>query len=226
MKLLLVEDSERLQRSLSRGLRGRGYAVDATRDGAEGLWYATEHDYDAIILDWMLPGLDGPAFLQALRARGRRTPVLMLSAKQEIPDRVQGLRSGADDYLVKPFAFDELCARLEALIRRRYDVREPVLRFGPLELDVPARRVRVQGREVDLTPRELGVLELLLYRQGSVVSRREILEHLYEADEDIASNMVEVLMHTLRRKLRTAGADDPIRNRRGVGYQLVEEAAS
>jgi DNA-binding response OmpR family regulator len=222
MRLLLVEDSARLQRSLRQGLRQRGFAVDAALDGVDGLWYATEHDYDVIILDWMLPTMDGPSFLRELRARGKNTHVLMLSAKHDVEDRVHGLNVGADDYLTKPFAFDELCARIEALLRRRYGAKDPTLRFGAIELDVPARAVRVAGKPLDITPRELGVLELLLYRQGSVVSRQEILDHLYDFDDDIASNMVEVLMHTLRRKLRLAGAGDPIRNRRGHGYLLAE----
>jgi len=221
MRLLLVEDSPRLQRSLGQGLRQRGFAVDSALDGIEGLWFATEHDYDVIILDWMLPKMDGPAVLAELRARGKTTHVLMLSAKQEVAERVQGLNAGADDYLTKPFSFDELCARLDALLRRRYDAKSPTLRWGPIELDAPQRAVRVAGRPLDVTPRELGVLELLLYRQGSVVSRQEILDHLYSFEDDIASNMVEVLVHTLRRKLRQAGAGDPIRNRRGLGYTLV-----
>ncbi|MEO8505192.1 MAG: response regulator transcription factor [Acidobacteriota bacterium] len=222
MKVLLVEDSPRLQRSIAHGLRSAGFAVDVAGDGNEGLWYATENDYDVIVLDWMLPGLDGLGVLRELRARGKRAHVLMLSAKSLVGDRVLALDHGADDYLSKPFSFEELCARVRALVRRVYGTKSPLLQVGRLALDMAARQASVSGHPLELTPRELGVLELLLSRQQAVVARQEILDHLYEFNDEVSSNMVEVLIYTLRRKLRQAGAGNPIHTRRGQGYLLVD----
>jgi len=221
MRLLLIEDSPRLRAALENGLRKAGYAVDTAKDGRDGLWMALENEYDVIVLDVMLPGLDGLSVLRQLREQGKTTHVLILSAKDMVEDRVQGLRLGADDYLVKPFSFDELCARLEALVRRTYQAKNPVIRAGPLEVNTASRRVTWAGHEVKVTPREYSLLEVLVLRAGQVLSRRELWERLYEFDCEVSSNVVDVLIYSLRKKL---DPDDPqrlIKTRRGQGY-LIE----
>jgi DNA-binding response OmpR family regulator len=224
MRLLLIEDSQRLRSALENGLRKAGYAVDTAPDGRDGLWMALENEYDVIVLDLMLPGVDGLSVLRQLRERGKATHVLILSAKDMIQDRVQGLRLGADDYLVKPFSFDELCARVEALVRRSYHAKNPVIRLGPLEVNTAARRVACEGREVKLTPREHSLLEILVLRSGEVLSRRELWERLYEFDREVTSNVVDVLVYSLRKKLDPDHPQRFIKTRRGQGY-LIEEPA-
>ena len=223
MRLLLVEDSTRLRTTRTRGLTQSGYAVDAAADGTEGLWLAGENEYDVIVLDLMLPGLDGLSLLRTLRERGQGTHVLVLSARDTVEDRVQGLAAGADDYLVKPFAFDELCARLQALVRRSYQEKNPTLRRGELEIHTAARRVSLAGREVRLTPREYGLLELLALRAGHVVSRSDLWEHLYAFDSEATSNVLDVLICSLRKKLDREGL---IQTRRGEGYVLAAGAGA
>lgn len=222
MRLLLVEDSQRLRSTLLRGLRKLGHAVDCAADGRQGLWFATENAYDAIILDLLLPLLNGYDVLKQLRQRGKATPVLILSAKDLVEDRVRGLDLGADDYLVKPFAFEELVARLQALIRRDHKVASPTLDIGPLSVDLVAKRIWCGGREVRVTAREFSVFELLAMRRGEVVTRRDLWEHLYEFDDETASNVVEVLVYGLRKKLESQGAGGLIQTRRGQGYLLDE----
>jgi DNA-binding response OmpR family regulator len=220
MRLLLVEDSERLQRSLGAGLGEAGYALDITGDGEQGLWYAQSHDYDVIILDLMLPGLDGLSILQRLRSQGHQGHVLILTARDTVEDRVLGLSMGADDYLVKPFAFDELLARVQALARRRYGVKNPRLAIGPLEIDTLARTVRWHGAEVKLTAREYALLEYLAMRQGQVVSRSEIESHIYDEQVEPNSNVIDAAVYTLRHKLEQGQRPSIIRTRRGMGYIL------
>jgi DNA-binding response OmpR family regulator len=220
MRILVVEDSEKLRRAIQFALRKAGYAVDATGDGAEGLWFAESNDYDALVLDLMLPGLDGLTVLRRLRDGGRDTPVLILTVKSEVTDRVAGLRAGADDYLSKPFAFDELLARVEALVRRRYGQKCPLLRIGGLAVDTGARKVSHGGRDVPLTAREYRLLELLARRAGEVVSRSEIEAHIYADDIEVFSNAVESAISTLRRKLESSGGATLIHTRRGLGYVL------
>jgi DNA-binding response OmpR family regulator len=220
MRLLLIEDSSRLRATLERGLRKAGYAVDAARDGREGLWLATENEYDVIVLDLMLPEIDGLTVLRTLREKGKTTHVLVLSAKDMVEDRVQGLRLGADDYMVKPFSFDELCARLEALVRRSYQVKNPVVRVAGLELNTVAKRAWYAGSEIKLTPREYSLLEILILRAGEVVSRRDLWEHLYEFDFEAGSNVVDVLVYSLRKKLDPGSSQSLIRTRRGEGYMI------
>jgi DNA-binding response OmpR family regulator len=223
MRLLLIEDSERLRRSLARGLRKESYAVDVAADGREGLWYASENVYDVIILDLMLPGMDGLTLLRTLRERGNETYVLILSARDMVEDRVQGLSLGADDYLVKPFAFPELCARLNALVRRSYGAKTPQLQVGNLTVDTRAHQVLQGATPLPLTLREYGLIELLARRSGKVVSRQELWDHLYEVDSETASNVIEVMICSLRRKL---GPDaDLIKTRRGQGYVLAQDEA-
>jgi len=217
MKVLVIEDSERLQRSLLHGLKSSGFAVEVVGDGEEGLSYARHGVYDVIVLDLMLPKMDGLDVLKRLRASGSRTHVLILSAKDQVEERVEGLHLGADDYLTKPFAFEELVARLRALVRRKFDAKDPVHRIGPLKVDT-ARRAVVRGEEeIALTPQEYAVLEYLAARRGRVVSKSELLDHLYAGDSAASENAVEVLIHQLRKKVRDG---DLIQTRRGHGYLI------
>ena len=220
MRLLLVEDSPRLQATIALGLRKAGYAVDVSGDGEDALWRAREGSYDLVILDVMLPKMDGLTVLRKLRAAGSATHVLMLTVKDQVNDRVAGLRAGADDYLAKPFAFDELLARVEALVRRRYDKKNPVVRIGELELNTTARAASCHGEVMALTPREYRLLEFLAQRAGEVVSRAEIEEHIYTDEKDLFSNAVESAISALRKKLEAAGCGPLIHTRRGLGYVL------
>jgi DNA-binding response OmpR family regulator len=225
MRLLLVEDYAPLRRSLEQGLREADFAVDASGDGEEGLWYATANAYDAIVLDLMLPKLDGLTVLKRLRDAGGQAPVLILTARDGVDDRVRGLDLGADDYLAKPFAFPELLARVRALTRRAYARKEPVIRVGPLTLDTNARSVQVAGETVALTAREYALLELLARRAGELVTRGDIIEHCYDFAADSLSNVVDVYIGYLRRKLERPGQARLIHTRRGQGYLLAAEDA-
>ena len=216
MRVLFVEDSESLRRSVCRALRHSGYAVDLAGDGEEGLAAAEVNDYDVLVLDIMLPKLDGLALLRQLRAGGKTTHVLMLTARDTVADRVEGLRQGADDYLVKPFALDELLARVAALCRRAYGAKAPALRIGPLDLDFAARRVQREGADVELTAREWRLLEYLARRRGQVVPRMEIEAHIYDEFVEPMSNVVDAAVYALRRKI----GPDLIHTRRGLGYVL------
>jgi DNA-binding response OmpR family regulator len=178
MRLLLVEDYRPLRQSLAKGLREADFAVDATGDGQEGLWYALGNEYDVIVLDLMLPGLDGLEILKKIRSQGRESCVLILTAKDTVQDRVTGLDLGADDYLVKPFAFEELLARIRALLRRRYQERNPCVEVADLRIDLTTQRVWRQGEEIPLTPREYGLLEYLALHAGRTVRRSDIWEHI------------------------------------------------
>lgn len=221
MKLLVVEDSERLRRSLGQGLQKAGFAVDLTGDGREGLAYAEVNDYDVIILDLMLPEMDGLSVLKSLRRQGRSTHVLILSARDQVQDRIRGLELGADDYLIKPFSFDELCARVRALVRRRYESKDPVIRVGDLEIDTARQQASRSGHPLALTPTEYSLLELLALRRGRVVTREQILDHLYDSAAEVSSNVIEVLVCALRKKVQPDGAPPLIVTRRGRGY-LIE----
>jgi DNA-binding response OmpR family regulator len=220
MRVLLIEDYPPIQKSVAKGLREAGFAVDVTGNGEEGLWYATDNDYDVIILDLMLPGLDGLTILERLRAAGRHTHVLILTAKDTVLDRVTGLNLGADDYLVKPFAFEELLARVRALARRAYRAKNPVITVGNLHLESTTQRVWLGQKEVNLTPREYALLEYLAMRAGEVVSRTDIWEHVYEFHSEADSNVVDVYIGYLRKKLDTSGKPPLIQTVRGRGYSL------
>ena len=220
MRLLIVEDYALMREALARGLREQGYAVDTTGDGTEGLWYAENHPYDAVILDLMLPGVDGLELLRRLRAAGNRVPVLVLTARDTISDRVEGLDRGADDYLAKPFAFEELAARVRALVRRNYDHADSVLRIDDLEIDLRRRSVRRAGTPVQLSAREFALLEYLARRAGQVVSRAELMGHVYEANGEPWSNVLDVYISHLRRKIDDGHARKLIHTRRGQGYML------
>lgn len=222
MKVLVVEDFQLLRDSLAQGLREAGYAVDATGDGEEGLWYATTGAYDVIVLDLLLPKLDGLSVLNRLREQGCASHVLILTARDGAEDRVRGLDAGADDYLVKPFVFDELLARVRALVRRRYDAKSPVIRVGDMEIDTLERVARRGGKRIELSNREYAMLELLASRAGQVVTRSDIWEHVYEFDSAADSNVVDVFIGHLRRKLEQEGLPRLIQTRRGHGYVLGE----
>jgi DNA-binding response OmpR family regulator len=224
MRLLVVEDYATLRESLTRGLRDSGYAVDATGDGAEGLWYAESGGYDVIVLDLMLPGIDGLELLRRLRTRGDTTHVLILTARDTVADRVAGLDLGADDYLVKPFAFDELLARLRALVRRRYQSATGVITIGDLVVDTGRRTVSRAHQPVPLTAREYALLEYLASRRGAVVSRAELWEHVYDFAAEPESNVLDVYVSHLRRKIDDGHDRKLIHTRRGLGYLLAEEA--
>jgi DNA-binding response OmpR family regulator len=225
MRILLVEDSPRLQRNIATALRRTGYAVDLASDGEEGLWLAESHDYDAIVLDIMLPKRDGLDVLRTLRARGRPVHVLLLTARDTVADRVTGLQSGADDYLVKPFALDELLARVQALCRRAYGTKQPRLAIADLEINASARTVTRAGQPVELTAREYQLLEYLARRRGEVVSRTEIEAHIYDGQVDPMSNVVDSAVCSLRKKIAVTDSSVPlIHTRRGLGYVLEATA--
>lgn len=221
MKLLIIEDSARLLRSLGSGLGKMGYAVDLVADGREGLDYARFGDYDLIILDLLLPGMDGLTILRKLRAMGRQTHILILSAKDQVEDRIRGLELGADDYMVKPFSFDELCARINTLLRRRYEARNPEMAVGPLTLNTASRQVLRHGEPVHLTPAEYATLKYLALNRGRVVSKEQLLEAMHNSDTYAGENLVEVMVCSLRKKLTAKGEDPVIQTRRGYGY-IVE----
>jgi DNA-binding response OmpR family regulator len=220
MRVLVIEDFEPLRRSIVKGLERAGMAVDHTGQGNEGLWYGRSNPYDVIILDLMLPGMDGLTILRKLRAEGFKQHVLVLTAKDTVEDRVRGLDAGADDYLVKPFAFEELLARVRALIRRTYQAKSPSVRVGPLRLDTAKQRVWVGQRSADLSAREYALLEFLALRAGAVVSRTEIWEHVYDFHCESDSNVVDVYICYLRRKLDEPGRPSLIQTVRGRGYRL------
>jgi DNA-binding response OmpR family regulator len=218
MKVLIIEDSERLSRSLGQGLRKLGYIVDLAGDGENGLAFAETYDYDVIVLDLMLPRLSGLDVLERLRAQGRGAHVLILSARDRVEDRVRGLQIGADDYVVKPFSFDELAARIQALVRRRYQAKRQVLHVGSLAIDTVGKQVLRRGRRLPLTPGEYRLLEFLAYQRGRVFSQEQLLEQLHESDNDVSSNVVEVLVSGLRRKIHARGETPLLKTRRGFGY--------
>jgi heavy metal response regulator len=220
MRILVVEDERKLAEAVQRGLAEQGYAVDVANDGQAGLDLAEVEPYDLIVLDVMLPGLDGLEVSRRLRAARRNMPVLMLTARDAVDDRVAGLDSGADDYLVKPFAFRELHARVRALLRREGQSKDPVLRVGDLELDPVSREVRRAGRPVDLTTKEYAILEYFLRNPNRVLTRTQIAEHVWDYDFASMSNVVDVYVGYLRRKLADDREPRLMRTIRGTGYQL------
>ena len=213
MRILIIEDEADLLASLAKALRETGYAVDTAADGAEGLWKAESWDYDAIVLDVMLPRLDGWAVLQRLRA-SKKTPVLMLTARDAARDRVRGLDTGADDYVVKPFDLDELFARLRALVRRAAGQARNVIEIGELTIDTASRRVTRAGQTIALTAREYALAEFLALHRGEVVTRTVLYEHLFDEDDDTLSNLLDVHVSNIRKKLGI----EFITTVRGQGY--------
>ena len=219
MRVLTVEDEPDLLASLVKALREDGYAVDGALDGEEGLYKAESYDYDAIVLDIMLPGIDGWELLQRLR-KTKKTPVLMLTARDAVRDRVRGLDTGADDYLVKPFELAELLARLRALIRRSATQAQPCLAIGEVVIDTAARTVSRQGEPVALTAREYALVEFLALHRGKVVTRTTLYEHLFDENDDTLSNLLDVHVSNVRKKL----GHEFITTRRGHGYCIESPA--
>jgi DNA-binding response OmpR family regulator len=220
MKLLLVEDDAKIAAALRRGLTAEGFTVEVAPDGIEGLWRAREGAYDLILLDIMLPGLNGYRVCADLRRDGSTTPILMLTAKDGDLDEAEGLDTGADDYLRKPFSFPVLVARVHALLRRAALGERPPLVVGDLTLDLPARRVTLAGAEVPVTSREFDLLAFLVRRAGQVVTKREILAGVWDDDFEGDPNVVEVYVARLRRKLDASGGASTIETVRGAGYRV------
>jgi DNA-binding response OmpR family regulator len=222
MRILLVEDDPVISASLAKGLREEAYAVDVATDGDTAVYQAAVNPYDAIVLDVMLPKRDGFAVCRELRHRGMSTPVLMLTARDAVDDRIAGLDTGADDYLTKPFEFGELLARLRALLRRGPALASPVVRVADLELDTHAHRASRAGRPIALTTREYALLEYLARNAGRVVGRAEISDHVWDDHYDPASNLIESYINRLRKKIDPPGQSPLIHTRRGAGYVLEQ----
>jgi DNA-binding response OmpR family regulator len=221
MRLLVVEDDKKIASFVADGLKQAGYAVDVAPDGTEGLHLATTTNYDAAVIDLMLPGLDGLALIERLRTKRIATPVLILSAKRTVDDRVKGLRAGGDDYMTKPFSFSEVLARIEALIRRATRQTEPTsLSVGGMTLDLLAREAKRGDQALPLQPREFALLEYMMRNQGRILSKTAILEHVYDYSFDPQTNVVDVLMHRLRAKIDKGFEPKLIHTVRGAGYVL------
>ncbi|MEA3290825.1 MAG: response regulator transcription factor [Pseudomonadota bacterium] len=222
MRVLVVEDEAALRERLMSGLRDAGFAVDAAIDGEEGLYYGREYPVDVAVIDLGLPKVPGLEIIRQLRAEGFSYPILILTARSRWQEKVEGLEAGADDYLAKPFRFEELLARLRALIRRAAGQADPVLRAGSITLDSRSQQVSVTGRPVELTAYEYRLLYYLMLNRGKVVSKSELTEHLYEDDDDRDSNVLEVFVGRLRKKIDPANALNPIETLRGRGYRFRE----
>lgn len=220
MRILVIEDESKMAALLRRALREEGYAVDVTASAEDAVWMGTENPYDAVVLDVMLPDGNGFEVLKRLREAGRWSPVIMLTARDAVADRVRGLDAGADDYLIKPFSFDELLARLRALVRRGTAERPPVLRAGALSLDPGSRTIEVGGTPVELTAREFALLEYLMRHAGEAVSRTRIREHVWDFSFDGDSNVVDVYVRYLREKIDRRFGLALIETVRGVGYRI------
>src|SRR5579864_5758776 len=218
MRVLLVEDDARIARFVAKGLREQAYAVDVTATGDDALYQAEINSYDLVILDVMIPGRDGFAVCRELRKSGKRMPILMLTARDAVEDRIAGLDHGADDYLTKPFEFRELLARLRALLRRSGELRPPQIVVGDLVLDTAAQSVSRAGRNISMTTKEYALVEFLARNAGRVVGRAEIAEHVWDEAFDPFSNLIEVYVNRVRRKIDTKGAKPLLHTRRGAGY--------
>lgn len=225
MRVLLIEDDQRLVESLGSHLRAAGYAVDVSTDGIDGLFVGEEYPIDLAIIDLGLPELSGLEVIRRLRQRGRDFPILVLTARSDWQDKVEGLEAGADDYLTKPFQVEELMARINALLRRTGGHARPEVRFGPFTIDLTAQRVFRDDAEIELTTFEYKVLNYLLMHPGAVVTKTELSEHIYEEDADRDSNVIEVFIGRLRRKLDPDGELNPIETLRGRGYRLALDIA-
>jgi DNA-binding response OmpR family regulator len=224
MRLLLVEDDPRIARFVAKGLREQAYAVDIAENGDDGLYQAAINSYDLVILDVMIPGRNGFEVCRELRKEGQRMPILMLTARDSVEDRVTGLDHGADDYLTKPFEFRELLARLRALLRRSAELRPPQINVADLVLDTGAQTVSRAGRSISLTAKEYALLEFLARNAGRVVGRAEIAEHVWDETFDPFSNLIEVYVNRVRRKIDTDSLKPLLHTRRGAGYFFGLEA--
>lgn len=220
MRVLIAEDEKKIADFIKRGLKEEGYAADVAHTGPEALTLAEENPYDLLLLDVMLPGLDGVAVCSRLRAAGFSAPILMLTAKDRVEDKVKGLDSGANDYLTKPFAFEELLARVRALLRAKPGEPSSLLRAGEIELDLAAHKVRLAGKELDLSAREFSLLEYLVRNKDRIVTRTMIAEHVWDINFDTGTNVIDVYINYLRRKLEKNNSKKLIQTVRGKGYQL------
>lgn len=222
MRILIAEDEKKIAEFIRRGLKEEGYAADAANTGPDALRLAEENPYDLLLLDVMLPGMDGVEVCRRLREGGFAAPIMMLTARDRVEDKVKGLDSGANDYLTKPFAFEELLARVRALLRQRPAETSVLLTAGRLELDLPAHKARLAGRELDLSAKEFSLLEYLLRNKGRIVTRTMIAEHVWDINFDTGTNVIDVYINYLRRKLEK-GAPGLIRTVRGKGYTLADD---
>ncbi len=223
MRILVVEDEERLSDTIKKGLAEAGFAVDQAFDGEDGLYLATTENYDCILLDIMLPKMDGLTMCKTLRQKGIKTPILMLTAKTAVEDIAKGLDSGADDYLAKPFSFIELKPRIQALIRRSKNEPSPILKIADLEMDPAKHSVTREGREIKLTPKEFAILEFLMRQKNEVVTRTMITEHVWDYDFDGMSNVVDVFVASLRKKVDAKSKKKIIQTIHGVGFKVGNE---
>ena len=223
MRILIVEDEKKMASFIERGLKEEGYAVDTASDGEQGWEYVSTNDYDVVILDWMLPKMNGLALCAKIRQAGNRTPVLMLTARDAVEDKIKGLDQGADDYLTKPFAFDELLARIRALLRRPRELQEEaILKSGNLTVDLIGRHVTVGSEEIPLSQKEFALLEFLMRHKGEVVSRAQIAEHVWDLHFDPMSNTIDVYINFLRKKIDGGRQKSRIETVRGAGYRLLD----
>jgi two-component system, OmpR family, response regulator len=223
MRILLVEDEKDLAAIIKQGFTERGYVVDVAHDGEEGLYMAENFPVDAIVLDIMLPLMDGLEVLKRLRKKGSTTPVILLTARDALLDKIKGLDTGADDYLTKPFIFDELLARIRSLLRRKTEVKQAVIKIGDLEINTASHEVTRGGKPVTLSAREYALLEFMAYKKGEVLSRTDIVEHIYHEETDMDSNVVDVYINYLRNKIDKDFKKKLIHTVRGAGYMLKEE---
>ncbi|MBI5885187.1 MAG: response regulator transcription factor [Deltaproteobacteria bacterium] len=223
MRILVVEDEKDLASIMKQGLEEEGYVVDVAHDGEEGLYMAENFPIDAVILDIMLPILDGLTVLARMRKKGIMTPVILLTARDALIDKIKGLDTGADDYLTKPFVFQELLARVRSLLRRKGEVKQAVIQIGDLKINTASHEVSRNGKSVSLSAREYALLEFLAYKKDNVVSRSEIVEHIYHEDSDMDSNVVDVYVNYLRNKIDKGYDKKLIHTVRGAGYMLKKE---
>jgi len=221
MKILVVEDSKKLQKSLRAGLRRLGYAVDIAGDGEEGIAFATTGNYDVIVLDLMLPKKPGLEVLQEVRRSNHSPEILILSSRDQTHDRIAGLQQGADDYLVKPFAFDELHARIQALVRRRFNQKSPVISIGEIKIDTSLHIAYLGADCFPLTPTEMSILEYLALNRGRVISPGALLNQIYDSNSYVSKNAIEAHVSSLRKKLRRQGVTELVETRRGFGYLIA-----
>lgn len=224
MRVLVVEDEQALREQLGEALKARNYVVDLAPDGEEGLYLAQEWEFDLAIIDLGLPGMSGLELIRKIREQGSRLPILILTARSDWQEKVEGLEAGADDYLTKPFHTEELMARLNALLRRSAGQASPSVNYGPIRIDTAAKRVFLNDQPLELTAYEYNTLEYLTHQAGKVVSKTELTEHLYDQDFDRDSNVIEVFITRLRKKLDPSGELKPIATERGRGYRFVLSA--
>ena len=225
MRLLIVEDEKSLLKILEKGFKEEGYGVDVASEGEEGLYMAENIPYDAIILDIMLPGIDGLTILSTIRKKDIATPVILLTARDATGDKITGLDTGADDYLTKPFDFDELLARVRSLVRRKSATKEALIRIDDLEINTASHEVKRGGRAITLSSREYSMLEYMAYKKNTVLSRSDILEHVYSEEVDLDSNIVDVYINYLRKKIDAGAERKLIHTVRGAGYILKDATA-